>query len=141
MDSTTTTATPFGATAATGEGSAATASNSVASHARAAEAAAAAEAKLAERAARRAEGQDMLSRVVKGAHETIDRLADSAAPHVHKLEDSLTTANVKAQSRAYQAKDVSDEWAESLRTTVRDNPLAAVAAALALGVVIAKLTR
>lgn len=77
---------------------------------------------------------DMFSRVVQGAHETIDRLADSAAPHVHRLQDTVS-------SRADQAREVSDEWAENLRSTVRENPLAAVAAALAVGVLIARLTR
>ncbi|MEO5735556.1 MAG: hypothetical protein ABIN96_00740, partial [Rubrivivax sp.] len=141
MDSTTTTPTsnPFGAPPATGNAPVDSAVKSAASSQRTAEATAAADAALAERAARRADGQDMLSRVVKGAHETIDRLADTAAPHVHKLEDSLTTANVKAHSRASHAKDVGDEWAESLRCTVRENPLAALAAALALGVVIASI--
>ena len=34
-----------------------------------------------------------------------------------------------------------DEWAESLRCTVRENPLAAVATALVVGVLIARLTQ
>lgn len=34
-----------------------------------------------------------------------------------------------------------DAWVESVRTTVRSNPLAAVAGALALGAVIARLLR
>jgi hypothetical protein len=34
-----------------------------------------------------------------------------------------------------------DEWAASLRCSVRDNPLTAVAAALVAGVLIARLTR
>lgn len=96
---------------------------------------------LAERAAMRADGQDMLSRVVKGAHDTIDRLADTAAPHVARLEDTLATANVRVHARADRARDVGDEWADSLRDTVRENPLAALAAAVALGVVVAKLSR
>lgn len=108
---------------------------------RSVEADATAEAAAAERAARRAEGQDILSRVVKGAHEAIDRLAETAAPAVYKLEDTVGTANVSMRSRADQAREVGDEWADSLRTTVRDNPLAAVAAAVALGVLIARLTR
>ncbi|MDQ2778963.1 MAG: hypothetical protein M3Y32_05325 [Pseudomonadota bacterium] len=108
---------------------------------RSAEAQAAADASAIERAARRAEGQDILSRVVKGAHEAIDRLADTAAPHVYRLEDTVDSANVSMRSRADQAREVGDEWADSLRSTVRDNPLAAVAAAVALGVLIARLTR
>ena len=77
---------------------------------------------------------DMLGRVVQGAHQTIDKLAESAAPHLQRLQEGVG-------ARADQVKQVSDEWAESLRGTVRDNPLAAVATALALGVLIARLTR
>jgi len=77
---------------------------------------------------------DMLSRVVQGAHQTIDRLAETAAPHVQRLQEGVG-------ARAEHVKEVGDEWAESLRCTVRDNPLAAVATALALGVLIARLTQ
>lgn len=82
----------------------------------------------------RAPGEDMFSRVVQGAHQTIDRLAESAAPHVQRLSEGL-------DSRTGQLRDASDEWTESLRSTVRENPLAAVATALAVGVLIARLTR
>lgn len=70
-----------------------------------------------------------MERVVKGAHDTVDRLAESAAPHVERL-----------QQGAEKLKHTGDEWSESLRTTVRANPLAALATALAVGVVFAKLT-
>jgi ElaB/YqjD/DUF883 family membrane-anchored ribosome-binding protein len=79
-------------------------------------------------------GGDMLDRVVQGAHHTIDRLAETAAPHVQRLHEDVS-------SRAEHAKEVSDEWAESLRCTVRENPLAAVATALALGAIVARLTQ
>lgn len=81
-----------------------------------------------------ANGGDMLDRVVQGAHETIDRLAQTAAPHVQRLQEGVS-------ARAEHVKEVGDEWAESLRCTVRENPLAAVAAALAVGVLLARLTQ
>lgn len=83
---------------------------------------------------------DVLNRVVQGAHSTIDKLAETAAPHVQRLEQSVTSASDTLHARAGQAREVSDEWAESLRTTVRENPLAAVATALAVGLLIARLT-
>lgn len=72
---------------------------------------------------------ETLDRVVKGAHDTVDRLAETAAPHVQRLQDS-----------AEELRHTGDEWSESLRSTVRANPLASVATALAVGVVLAKLT-
>ncbi len=84
---------------------------------------------------------DILNRVVQGAHHTIDRLAETAAPHVQRLEQGVTTASDTLHARADQARDVGDEWAESVRSTVRENPLAAVATALAVGLLIARITR
>jgi len=87
------------------------------------------------------DGSDLLSRVVQSAHQTIDRLADTAAPHVHKLQEGMTSAGDTVSQRASQARDTGEEWAESLRTTVRDNPLTAVVAALAVGMLVARITR
>ena len=84
---------------------------------------------------------DMLSRVVEKAHATIDRLAETAAPHVQRLSQGANSATDVLQDRAGQARELTDEWTQNLRSTVRDNPLATVAAALALGVIIAKLSR
>lgn len=75
-------------------------------------------------------GDDVLARVVHGAHETIDRLAETAAPHVQRLSEGTG-----------HMREVGDEWTESLRTTVRENPLAAVATALAIGMLVARITR
>lgn len=84
---------------------------------------------------------DNFERVVQGAHHTIDRLAETAAPHVQRLQDSVAAAGETLQSRAHQVREVGDEWADSLRNTVRENPLAAVLTALAVGVLIARVTR
>ena len=82
---------------------------------------------------------DLIGRIAQSAHETIDRLAESAAPHVNRLQESLS-GDVLHQ-RADDMREWRDEWTESLRCTVRDNPLAAVGVALAVGVLIARLSR
>jgi ElaB/YqjD/DUF883 family membrane-anchored ribosome-binding protein len=84
---------------------------------------------------------ELLDRVVEGAHHAIDRLADSAAPHVQRLQQGVASASDTLHERAGQARELGDEWAESLRCTVRENPLAAVATALLVGVLIARLTQ
>jgi hypothetical protein len=66
---------------------------------------------------------DKLDKAVQGAHHAIDRLADSAVP----------TARHLAQT--------GDAWTASLRSTVREQPLMAVAAAFALGALLARVTR
>lgn len=86
-------------------------------------------------------GPDLLGRVVQGAHNTIDRLAETAAPHVERLQDGVASAADAVHSRAGQLREIGDEWADSLRSTVRENPLAALAAALAVGMLVSRLTR
>jgi ElaB/YqjD/DUF883 family membrane-anchored ribosome-binding protein len=80
---------------------------------------------------------DLMSRVVQGAHQTIDQLAERAAPHVERLHQKGDELGVRAD----HLREVGDEWAESMRTTVRENPLAAVAVAVAVGMLVARITR
>lgn len=84
---------------------------------------------------------DLMNKVVQGAHETIDKLAEKAAPTVQRLADSVQGANQSLHQRADHVRELGDEWSESLRVTVRENPLAAVATALAIGMLIARITR
>ena len=53
---------------------------------------------------------------------------------------SRPAAAVAADAAIDQAADLKDEWTESVRTAVREHPLAAIGTALALGVLLAKLT-
>lgn len=86
------------------------------------------------------DADDLFSRIVRGAHEAVDRLAGSAAPHVQRLQEGMSTANDSLHTRSDDMRVMGDEWAESLRTTVREHPVAAVATALAVGVLVARLT-
>jgi ElaB/YqjD/DUF883 family membrane-anchored ribosome-binding protein len=84
---------------------------------------------------------ELLGRVVQGAHQAIDRMAEGAAPHVQRLQQGMASAGEALQDRAGQAREVGDEWAESVRCTVRENPLAALAVAMAAGLLVARLTQ
>ncbi len=84
-------------------------------------------------------GSGAFERVVQGAHRTVDRLAEAAG--------GLRGAGIEADAdgslgeRAEELRALGDEWAESLRSTVRENPLAALLAAVAVGVIIARASR
>jgi hypothetical protein len=84
---------------------------------------------------------DALGRVVQGAHATIDSLADRAAPYVQNLQQGVSSAGASLEEGANRAREIGDEWTESLRRTVRENPLGAVATALVLGLLVARITR
>ncbi len=86
-------------------------------------------------------GADLVNRVAQTAHATIDRLANQATPAVQHLQKSLENTNDMLHQRADQARDMGSEWCESLRGSVRQHPLAAVGTALAVGLLIARLTR
>lgn len=86
-------------------------------------------------------GVTLLNRAMQGAHDTIDRLADSAAPALQQLGERVSVAKDMLHAKTDQLRDTREEWVESMRTTVRSKPLASVAAAVALGAVIARLTR
>lgn len=84
---------------------------------------------------------DVLGRVVQGAHSAIDRMADTAAPAVQRLQDGVQAASESLSERAEEARAMGEEWTDSLRSTVRDHPLAAITTALAVGVLLARLAR
>lgn len=82
-----------------------------------------------------------LDQVVQGAHHTIDRLADSAAPVARQLNESVAAAGQSLHSATDQLRVTRDHWVESARCNVRGSPLVSIAAAFALGAVIARITR
>lgn len=83
----------------------------------------------------------LLRNTVQGAHETIDRFADRAAPAVRQVGESVAAAGEALQAKTDQLREKRDQWAKGARSTVRGKPLVAVAAAFALGAVIARITR
>ena len=83
----------------------------------------------------------LLKNAVQGAHHTLDRLADRAAPAVRKLGERVSAANATLHAKRDQWRETGDVWVEDMRTSVRSKPLLSVAAALALGAVIAVIAR
>ncbi len=83
----------------------------------------------------------LLKHAVQGAHDTIDHLADRAELAVRQLGESVSAAGETLPAKTDQLRETRDEWVEGMRCTVRTNPLVSVAAAFALGAVIARITR
>ncbi|GCL64908.1 DUF883 family protein [Pseudaquabacterium pictum] len=84
---------------------------------------------------------DLLDAMADTAHQTIDRLAEQVAPQVQRLQAEMAGATDMLDERADQVRDMTADWLESVRCTVRENPLAAVGAALAVGLLVARLSR
>lgn len=81
----------------------------------------------------------VLDHAVQGAHDTIDRFADSAEPTVRHLGQGLSAAGDAMHAQANRQRFVRDDLAEKARTSVRSNPLKWVAGAITLGAVLAHL--
>ncbi len=84
---------------------------------------------------------NLLNHAVQRAHDAVDHMADRAAPIARQVGECASAASDVVHAKAAQLGATRDEWAEGLRATVRCNPLVAVAAAVALGVVIARVIR
>lgn len=84
---------------------------------------------------------NLLQGVVQGAHESIDRFAGSITPTVQSLEENLSDATNLVRAKTAQLRETRSEWVGGLRGQVRDHPMIAMAAALALGAAIGRITR
>lgn len=90
---------------------------------------------------RDSQGQDLLNRVTETAHGAVDRFADKAGPAVQKLESGVVHANEVLHDQAHRMREMGDEWTNSARNSVRQHPLTAVFLALAVGVLVARVSR
>lgn len=86
-------------------------------------------------------GSPKMDRAIQAGHNTIDRVADASASTVRRLGERMHEAEDALHAKTAELRDTRDEWVESLRGTVRSNPLASVAAAMALGLLISRVTR
>lgn len=84
---------------------------------------------------------EFVSRAAEGAHDTIDRLAQQAAPVVQQVQQRLEETGDLVQERAGELRELGREWRSRLRSSVREHPLTTLAAAAALGALIARLSR
>ena len=85
--------------------------------------------------------QPLTDRMAQGAHHTVDRLAQSAGPHLERIEGALAGATGHLKDQARHVREKGDEWADDMRASVRRNPLSTVLAAVAIGALIARITR
>lgn len=85
--------------------------------------------------------QALTDRMAQGAHHTIDRLSETAAPHIERMEGALAGATGRLKEQARHVRQTGDAWADDLRGAVRRSPLSAVVVAMAIGALIARITR
>lgn len=86
-------------------------------------------------------GSEALDRWVERLHAGIDRLAEVAAPRLQRLQSGMSATRGTLRRQARLVREDGEEWAESLRCTVREHPVTAVAVAAAFGLLLARLSR
>jgi hypothetical protein len=84
-------------------------------------------------------GDAFVKRLVDGAHAAIDKLADAAGPAVDRLANTFANPSAKVSGLAGQVSDKKDKWVSDARDIIRENPLVAVATALAVGAICVQL--
>jgi hypothetical protein len=82
-----------------------------------------------------------VDKLADGAHQAIDRVAEQVAPKVEQLQQGLDGAGQSMQQRADRLRAFGADWSEDLRGCVRDHPMASLATALLLGMLVARLAR
>jgi len=85
--------------------------------------------------------QALTDRMAQGAHHAIDHMADAAAPQIERMEGAVADATGQIRAQARHAREMGDEWADSLRATVQRHPLTALVAAAGIGALIARIAR
>lgn len=86
-------------------------------------------------------GTNFVDRLAQGAHQAVDQAAANARPALEKLQQSGGAARAVIAEKAEAAATLSDEVVDSLRNYVRERPMTVVAGAIALGVVLASISR
>ena len=86
-------------------------------------------------------GQNFVDRLAQGAHQAVDQAAASAKPALEKLQESGSAARDVLAGKAEAAASMSDELVDSVRHYVSEHPLTVVAGAVALGIVLAGVSR
>ena len=84
---------------------------------------------------------ELMKRVTLETHAAVERLADSIEPTVRQLAEGVSLVEDAVGAKTDEIRKAGDEWAESLRCTVRGNPLKSMAAAVALGALVARMVR
>lgn len=74
-----------------------------------------------------------LDSAVRGVHETVDRVAAKVTPAIDHLVGSAHSVTDAAHQRVVRLNQTGNEWADSLRTTVRQRPLMSLVMAVVAG--------
>ena len=82
-----------------------------------------------------------VDRVAQRAHEAIDTVAAKAKPAVEGVLSAATQAADALHGKADALGEWEDEWLDSARAHIREQPLTAIAIGLLAGALLSRLAR
>jgi ElaB/YqjD/DUF883 family membrane-anchored ribosome-binding protein len=83
--------------------------------------------------------KQFVDRAAESAHSAVDRLASAATPVLEKLRTQASSAGSTLQGKADQFGELQDQWMETARDYIRENPWRAVGIAALAGLIIGRL--
>jgi ElaB/YqjD/DUF883 family membrane-anchored ribosome-binding protein len=82
-----------------------------------------------------------VDRVAETAHHVVDDLASKAGPAAERVRSTVNSTMESVHRGMDGLSSAPPEWTESFRQSVREHPLAMTGAAVAVGFLLARLTR
>ncbi|RYH00387.1 MAG: hypothetical protein EON58_00200 [Alphaproteobacteria bacterium] len=82
-----------------------------------------------------------VDRIAQKAHEAIDNVAAKAKPAVERVQTVASQAADALHAKADALNEWEDQWLDSARIHIREQPLTALAIGLLAGVVLSRLAR
>ena len=89
---------------------------------------------------------DTVDRMKQGARDAVEQVSEKAGPAMDKLKSgmesvksSVDEATERVKARAEDMGLMSEDWMRTLRTTVRDHPVASIAVAVAAGMLLSRM--
>ena len=82
-----------------------------------------------------------VDRVAQRAHEAIDSVAARAKPAVERVQSVASEAADALHAKANALGELEEQWLDSARAHIREQPLTAIAIGLLAGVLLSRLAR
>ncbi len=82
-----------------------------------------------------------VDRVAQRAHEAIDTVAAKAKPAVERVHSAANQAADALHAKAEALGSWEEEWLDTARTHIREQPLTAIAIGLLAGALLSRLAR
>ena len=82
-----------------------------------------------------------VDRVAQRAHDAIDSVAAKAKPAVERVHSAASQAADALHAKADALGELEEQWLDSARTHIREQPLTAIAIGLLAGLLLSRLAR